>query len=110
MHYSAGDSGAVHSTVKERWINRDPSLVQGMQTLGSYADRGRDALALQNYDELGRLMDLNFQMRRQLYGDDVVGAGNIAAVNLANDLGFAAKFTGSGGAILCLFRRNCLEW
>ena len=31
-------SGKVHSTVKERWAQRDPSLVAGMQKLGSLAD------------------------------------------------------------------------
>jgi hypothetical protein len=32
----------------------------------------------------------------------VVGEKNIMAIELANDLGLAAKFTGSGGALVCL--------
>ena len=81
-----------------------------MTLLGEYADRTKLMLETGNFEELGNLMDLNFSMRRKLYGDNVVGALNIAAVELAKEIGFAAKFTGSGGAILCLYRANCVEW
>jgi mevalonate kinase len=106
----AEESGRVHSTVRERWAARDPELIQGMAKLGEYADRAKQMLETRNFEELGTLMDLNFAMRRKLYGDNVVGALNIAAVELANEIGFAAKFTGSGGAILCLFRADCNQW
>lgn len=109
-HVAGGDSGGVHSTVRERWTNRDPALVEGMKTLGGYADRTVACLRAGDFGGLAELMDLNFAMRRRLYGDDVVGATNITAVGLANKLGFAAKFTGSGGAILCLHRNTFSDW
>jgi hypothetical protein len=31
---AGSESGKVHSTVKERWAQRDPSLVEGMRTQG----------------------------------------------------------------------------
>ena len=107
---SGGDSGTVHSTVKERWAKQDPDLVSGMAELGSYADQAVESLQKKDYSLLARLMDKNFLMRRRLYGDEVVGSTNIAAVALANTLGFAAKFTGSGGAILCLSQETPTEW
>lgn len=107
---TGGDSGGVHSTVKERWANRDPQLVSGMQELGSYADRAVEAITNGRYDVLSELMESNFKKRRELYGDAVVGATNIAAVEMATRLGFSAKFTGSGGAILCLSKSNPTEW
>ena len=65
---SAGDSGKVHSTVKERWDRREPELCDGMKTLGSYADEAVIALQTRNITKLAELMDLNFAMRCKLYG------------------------------------------
>eukprot|EP01035_Chromulina_nebulosa_P017980 gene17980-23612_t len=76
---AGGESGKVHSTVKERWNKKDIELINGMNTL-----------------------DQNFSIRRHLYGDNVVGYKNILAVNLATRYGLSAKFTGSGGALLCI--------
>jgi glucuronokinase len=100
----------VHSTVRQRWADRDAALVEGMAALGTYADRAVESLKSKDYHALAGLMDDNFAMRRRLYGDSVVGATNIAAVDLANEHGFSAKFTGSGGAILCLHRSDFTEW
>jgi hypothetical protein len=44
----------------------------------------------------------NFAMRRKLYGDAVVGAENIAMIDIAKEHGLSAKFTGSGGALVCM--------
>lgn len=105
-----GDSGQVHSTVKERWLNRDPALMAGMETLGQYADEGK--LAVENGDPgaLAIFMQKNFAMRRQLYSDAVVGAKNIAVINELEEFGLAGKFTGSGGAIVCQRLNNEMDW
>lgn len=97
-----GDSGTVHSTVKERWAQRDPELVAGMRALGGYADEALGALQRGDAQALAELMDRNFAMRRQLYGDDVVGEKNILMTQMAQAMGLAAKFTGSGGALVCM--------
>ena len=97
-----GDSGTVHSTVKERWEQQDPELVRCMLQLGAYADQSVAALQTGDHAGLGALMNANFAMRRHIYGDEVVGAKNIAVIEQVKLFGMAAKFTGSGGAILCL--------
>ena len=43
-------------------------------------------------------------------GDAVVGSRNISMVELAGSFGLSAKFTGSGGAILCLRADGINEW
>lgn len=35
-----GDSGKVHSTVRDRWEKKDPNLISGMLSLGQLADEG----------------------------------------------------------------------
>jgi len=97
-----GDSGKVHSTVQDRWRSREPSLVEGMVRLGTLADQGLDALMGKDYVCLGRLMAMNFAIRRQLYSDAVVGERYIDLVELLAGHGLTAKFTGSGGALVCI--------
>ena len=58
---------------------------------------------------LGELMSTNFATRRELYGDGPVGALNIAMVELAHTLQLTAKFTGSGGALVCV-RKDGKGW
>lgn len=103
------DSGAVHSTVKDRWAKQDPELVVGMKRLGQLADEAREAIAKGDSDTLADLMDENFAIRRRLYGVAVVGTSNLAAIELMRRHGFGAKFSGSGGACICV-RRNSSDW
>lgn len=102
--FTGGDSGKVHSTVRSRWEAQDKELLEGMKELGMYATQCQTILqsASPNFSQLAQLMDCNFAMRRRLYGDDVVGCSNIAVHAIANKMGMGAKFTGSGGAFVCL--------
>ena len=51
--------------------------------------------------------------RRQIYGDTVLGQSNLRMVEIGRTYGSAAKFPGSGGAVvgLCLDanKRVCVE-
>lgn len=102
--FAGGDSGVVHNTVRARWEQAEPELVQGMAELGTYADQAALALQERRYADLAVLMERNFAMRLKLYGAAVVGAKNLQMIELASQLGMAAKFTGSGGALVCLRR------
>ncbi len=80
-----------------------------MIAIADLADKARDCLLKGDKAALALLMDQNFALRRHLYGDAVVGYKNIQAASVAHSLGLAAKFTGSGGAFLCL-RREGQGW
>ena len=41
-----------------------------------------------------------------MYGDATLGSINLRMIELAKELGFAAKFTGSGGAIVLLHTKS----
>lgn len=75
---------------------------QLMQQLAGLADQGVEALREKDWGQLARLMHTNFSLRRQIYGDAVVGAANLALVEAAASVGAAAKLTGSGGAVVAL--------
>lgn len=50
--------------------------------------------------DLGSMLDQNFELRRGVYGDAALGATNVEMVETARAVGAAAKFCGSGGAVL----------
>lgn len=99
-----GDSGKVHSPVRDRFANGDPVVVAGMAKLAENTDLAVKALHTQDFSKLADLMEENFALRRSMYGDEAVGARNIELTQLAKAHGLAAKFTGSGGACVCLKR------
>lgn len=96
------DSGKVHSTVRQRWLDGDEFIISSMKQVAQLALDGHKALLQKNYTELARLMNRNFDLRRQMFGDDVLGWVNIKMIEVARSVGAASKFTGSGGAVVAL--------
>ncbi|KAF8749346.1 hypothetical protein HU200_012676 [Digitaria exilis] len=96
------DSGKVHSTVRRRWLDGDEFIILRMEEVAQLALDGHRALLQKNYAELARLMNRNFDLRREMFGDDVLGSVNIKMVEVARSVGAASKFTGSGGAVVAL--------
>lgn len=90
-----------HSNVRERWRSGDPVVVGAMQTWASYAEQGRKALLERDYQALNRLIDANFDLRTQLYQ---ISEGNLEMIRTARQVGAAANFAGSGGAIVGTYR------
>ncbi|XP_078436330.1 glucuronokinase 1-like isoform X2 [Wolffia australiana] len=92
------DSGKVHSTVRKRWLEGDKIIRSAMEEVAEIPLRGRVALMEKNYEELARLINYNFDLRRRMFGDEALGSLNIRMIETARSVGAAAKFTGSGGA------------
>ncbi|KAK7845220.1 glucuronokinase 1 [Quercus suber] len=59
------DSGKVHSTVRQRWLNGDEFIISSMQEVANLAKEGRIALLEKDYSKLAKLMNRNFDLRRQ---------------------------------------------
>ncbi|XP_062151483.1 glucuronokinase 1-like isoform X2 [Alnus glutinosa] len=96
------DSGKVHSTVRQRWLNGDEFIISSILEVANIAKEGRTALLEKDYSKLAKLMNRNFDIRRSMFGDDALGALNIKMVEVARKVGAASKFTGSGGAVVAL--------
>jgi glucuronokinase len=94
-----------HSNVRERWRNGDPEIVRAMETWASYAERGRNALLRGEYEEFGRLVDANFDLRAENYR---ISDGNLEMIRLARAAGATANFAGSGGAIAGTYRDEAM--
>ncbi|KAJ4957300.1 hypothetical protein NE237_014083 [Protea cynaroides] len=94
------DSGKVHSTVRKRWLDGDEFIISSMREVANIALKGRAAILEKDYTRLAELMNSNFDLRRQMFGDDALGSMNIEMVKVARSVGAASKFTGSGGALI----------
>src|SRR6185369_7676079 len=80
-----------------------------MKRFATFAEKAREALLDSSHSQstkrkiIASLMNQNFDLRRELFGDETLGSANLRMIELARKHGFAAKFTGSGGAILGLW-------
>lgn len=97
------DSGKIHSDVRFRWQQGDPEVVQAMKTWAAYADQARVALENRDYATLGQLMNQNFDLRRKIFGDAVLGEKNLRMIEIGRSHGAPTKFSGSGGAVIGLY-------
>ena len=96
------DSGRIHSDVKQRWASGDLEIIEGMAHFGTLVNQARVAMEQSDWEALKNLMNSNFEQRRKLYGDHCLGGENLKMVAIARQFGAAAKFSGSGGAIVGL--------
>ncbi|KAF2576472.1 hypothetical protein F2Q70_00006147 [Brassica cretica] len=79
----------VHSTVRRKWLDGDEFIISSMAEIAKLAEEGRTALLNKDYTKL-----------KQLMNRVCLGAMNIEMVEVARKIGAAAKFTGSGGAVV----------
>lgn len=98
------DSGKMHTDIGRRFEQGDQEVLDGMRGFADITDRGRAALEAGDHAALADVMDENFALRRKLYTDPCLGAGNIQMVEICQKYKAAAKFSGSGGAIVGLCR------
>jgi glucuronokinase len=92
------DSGETHAGLASRWEIRDSEMVEIVGHLAQGAASGVDSIRNGEHTHLSMLIDTNFDLRRELFGEQALGE-TLDAVMLARSLGSCAKQTGSGGAI-----------
>lgn len=104
---SGKDSGKMHNEVRFRFNQGDKEIIDAMSTFAGYAQEAKKALEEMDYKHFGELMNMNFNLRRKIYGDKVIGESNLRMVEIARNLGAPAKFPGSGGAVIGMYEDEC---
>lgn len=89
-----------HNDIRSRWKRGERDVVSAMYRWAGLAERVKAMLLAGRGDEIGPLLNENFDLRRRLYK---ISQGNIDMVEAARGCGASAKFTGSGGAIVGTF-------
>ena len=67
-----------------------PSWPQSCQLQREGCDCCRVALEAGDTQQLSALIDQNFDLRRQLFGDEAIGAGNLRMIQTARSVGGGA--------------------
>ena len=86
-----------HHNIRERFNRGDQAVVGAMKCFAELAANGREALIERDPARLARLIDTNFDTRRNIYQ---LPRWQVDMVETARRCGASAKFAGSGGAIL----------
>jgi glucuronokinase len=94
-------SDVFHNDIRKRYDNGEKLVVEAMTLIAGLAGQARTALLAHDYQELARLMNLNFDTRRTIYN---LNPKHIQMIDLARSLGASAKFAGSGGSIIGAYR------
>jgi glucuronokinase len=93
-------SGTVFNNMKERYYSGDKLVIDTLKEIAKCAEDGRQALLNQDYDQLNKLINKNFDLRCKIMN---ISESNIELVNTARNCGASAKFSGSGGAIIGMY-------
>ncbi len=96
-------SGAVHQPLWERWLAGDAAVTQGYQRIAELAQMGKMALLTADWPMLGRLMNENHAIQRDLGGSGEVNEQLIRAALNAGALGAKLAGAGQGGTIISLW-------
>ena len=98
----ARESGTILSDLRFRWERGDPETRRLLSEMATCADDARRALLEGDTPALGEAMTRNFDLRRRLLGDAVIGAPTLRMIEIARAAGVPAKLPGSSGSVLCL--------
>ena len=90
-------SGDVHAPVWARFQAGDAEVRSVMQQLAANAEAGHAALLARDQATFAACIDRNFDLRARVFP---IAAADHALIELGRSLGAAAKFPGSGGAVL----------
>jgi galactokinase/mevalonate kinase-like predicted kinase len=96
-------SGAVHKPLRERWLEGEATVVSGYERITELARMGKKALLAADWPQLGRLMNENHAIQRDLGGSGESNEKLIAAALQAGALGAKLAGAGHGGTIIALW-------
>jgi glucuronokinase len=98
-------SEVFHNNIRARFDAGEKLVVDAMHSWARLTDQVRDALLEGRKDDVGALLDANFDLRRSIYA---IHPDNIQMVETARSVGASAKFTGSGGAIVGTYQDDAM--
>lgn len=94
-------SGKVLSDIRTRFEKGDPVVLDKLAHIADCAEQGKEAILNKDYKKLNGLINSNFDLRKEIMN---ISASNIELINAARKCGASAKFTGSGGSIIGIYK------
>jgi galactokinase/mevalonate kinase-like predicted kinase len=96
------DSGSVHKGLRERWLEGEPTVVEGYRHIARLAREAKKAVLLADWRSLGEAMNENHAIQRDLGGSGEANEALIAAALEAGSYGAKLAGAGKGGTIIAL--------
>jgi len=94
-----------HNDIRSRYNRGEEMVIDAMRRFAELAEEGRKTLLVGDVARLGALIDENFDTRCQLYQ---LPSWQVQMVETARTCGASAKFAGSGGAIIGVFKDQAM--
>lgn len=94
-----------HNDIRGRYDRGETLVVDAMERCAELAAEGRQALLDRDVERLSGLIDANFNVRRGIYN---LPDWQLNMVETARACGASAKFAGSGGAIVGVYRDEAM--
>jgi glucuronokinase len=94
-------SGQVLDDIRMGYERGDKFVLDSLHRLAEIAEAGKDALLQGDFEKLHDLMNENFDRRSQIMK---ISESNLALIQTARQCGASAKFAGSGGSIIGLYK------
>lgn len=94
-------SEVVHNDLRARFEMGDASVLNAMKRFAQITLEARESIEKADWPRLNQLMDENFDLRHSICQ---ISRSNMEMIQLARAVGASAKFTGSGGAIIGLYK------
>jgi len=94
-------SGNVLNHIRSRFDAGEELATRTLNDIASLAEKGKEAILNNNYSQLFDLMNQNFDFRSKIMH---ISDNNKQLIEIARNCGASAKFTGSGGSIIGIYR------
>lgn len=95
-------SGKTHDVVRfQHTLEHNRNIRQVMKKKADLVDEAYECLTAGTPERLGPIMDRDFDLRKSIYD---ISPANLEMIQIARDCDAHAKFTGSGGAVLGVYR------
>ncbi len=101
----AESSEVFHNDIRKRYDSGERKVIDAMETIAGLAREARECLLARDYETLARLMNKNFDTRRSIYS---LNPKHIRMVELARQIGASAKFAGSGGSVIGIYKDEAM--
>jgi glucuronokinase len=94
-------SGTVLNNIREKYEKGDPLVLETLAELAGLAEQGKEVILKKDYEMLNELINKNLDLRCKIMN---ISESNMELVMTARNCGASAKFSGSGGAIIGMYK------
>ena len=94
-------SGAVLNEIRMAYDRGDPTVIRTLEEIAALAEEGRKDYGRGDFSRWPDLMNRNFDLRSRIM---TISPNNMEMIQTARRCGASAKFAGSGGSLVGIYR------